>query len=94
MGVILGISVLEIALLVTIIITKGAYSIGLNNIYALMLHSFTIKWSSVLLIISSLVTLFLMYMIKMNKDEKRIALPTFVYIWEGLVFILLIFSVL
>ena len=94
MGVILGISVLEIALLVTIIITKGAYSIGLNNIYALMLHSFTIKWSSDLLIISSLVTLFLMYMIKMNKDEKRIALPTFVYIWEGLVFILLIFSVL
>lgn len=94
MGVILGISVLEIALLVTIIITKGAYSIGLNNIYALMLHSFTVKWSSVLLIISSLVTLFLMYMIKMNKDEKRIALPTFVYIWEGLVFILLIFSVL
>lgn len=94
MGIILGISVLEIVLLVTIIITKGAYSIGLNNIYALMLHSFTVKWSSVLLIISSLVTLFLMYMIKMNKDEKRIALPTFVYIWEGLVFILLIFSVL
>lgn len=94
MGIILGISVLEIVLLVTIIITKGVYSIGLNNIYALMLHSFTIKWSSVLLIISSLVTLFLMYMIKMNKDEKRIALPTFVYIWEGLVFILLIFSVL
>lgn len=94
MGIALCILLVETVLLTAIGFTDGTYSLCINSIYALMLHSFSVKWSFIVAVVNFITILFICYSMKLNKDEKRVTLPSILYIWEGLVLLLLIFSIL